>query len=48
MKKALIGAGGFAREIKAHMKMQKMWKNENYEIIFFVDDIYWKSNSDNI
>jgi len=39
MKKALIGAGGFAREIKAHLK-------EN--IPCFVDDIYWKENNEEI
>ena len=40
MKKALIGAGGFAREIKAHMGYHSMK--------FFVDDQYWVENNDNI
>ena len=39
MKKALIGAGGFAREIMAHMKQY---------LPCFVDDIYYKDNSENI
>lgn len=39
MKKALIGAGGFAREIKAHMKQ---------DLPCFVDDVYWKENTNNI
>lgn len=39
MKKALIGAGGFAREIKAHMKQ---------DLPCFVDDSYWKENDNNI
>jgi sugar O-acyltransferase (sialic acid O-acetyltransferase NeuD family) len=39
MKLALIGAGGFANEIRAHLK-------EN--VICFVDDIYYKENDDNI
>jgi sugar O-acyltransferase (sialic acid O-acetyltransferase NeuD family) len=39
MKKALIGAGGFAREVKAHLK-------EN--IPCFVDDIFWKENNEGI
>ena len=39
MKKALIGAGGFAREIKAHMKQ---------DLPCFVDDVYWKENNNNI
>lgn len=40
MKKALIGAGGSAREIKAQMCISDM--------ICFVDDIFWKPNLDNI
>lgn len=40
MKKALIGAGGFADEIKAHM-------NE-YDMVCFVDDFYYKENNKNI
>lgn len=39
MKKALIGAGGFAREIKYHLKD---------DIVYFVDDIYWKKNNEKI
>ncbi len=40
MKKALIGAGGFADEIKAHM-------NE-FDMVCFVDDSYYKENNKNI
>lgn len=40
MKKALIGAGGFAREIAAHMNLEN--------IIYFVDDVYWQNNNENI
>jgi len=40
MIKAIIGAGGFAREIKAQMKQPYM--------ISFVSDEYWSENSDNI
>lgn len=40
MKRALIGAGGFAREVKAHMN------NTNMKL--FVDDIYWNENNENI
>lgn len=40
MKKALIGAGGFAREIKAHM-------GDN-SIKCFIDDTYWIENNENI
>lgn len=40
MIKALIGAGGFAREVKAQMKQPNM--------ISFVSDEYWVENSDNI
>lgn len=40
MKKALIGAGGFADEIKAQM-------NE-FDMICFVDDFYYKENNKNI
>jgi sugar O-acyltransferase (sialic acid O-acetyltransferase NeuD family) len=39
MKKALIGAGGFAREIMAHMKQH---------LPCFVDDLYYKDNTENI
>jgi len=39
-KRALIGAGGFAREIKAHMKTPDM--------VCFVDDSYWFENENNI
>lgn len=37
MKKALIGAGGFAREIKAHLKSSDM--------VCFVDDQYYNEES---
>jgi len=40
MKRALIGAGGFADEIKAQM-------NE-FDMICFVDDFYYKENNKNI
>jgi sugar O-acyltransferase (sialic acid O-acetyltransferase NeuD family) len=40
MKKALIGGGGFAREIKSHIGDPK--------IKCFVDDEYWKENDDYI
>jgi sugar O-acyltransferase (sialic acid O-acetyltransferase NeuD family) len=40
MKKALIGAGGFAREIKAHMNDHRM--------VCFVDDKFWRPNTENI
>ena len=40
MEKALIGAGGFAREIKAHM-------GDN-TIKCFIDDAYWVENNENI
>lgn len=40
MKKALIGAGGFAREIRAHMG--------DYTMRCFVDDQYWEENNDHI
>lgn len=40
MKKALIGAGGFAREIKAHI-------GDN-TIKCFVDDKFWKENNEYI
>ena len=40
MEKVLIGAGGFAREIKAHMG--------NHSMKCFVDDKYWKENNENI
>jgi sugar O-acyltransferase (sialic acid O-acetyltransferase NeuD family) len=40
MKRALIGAGGFAREIKAHMG--------DHLMKCFVDDIYWKENNEYI
>jgi sugar O-acyltransferase (sialic acid O-acetyltransferase NeuD family) len=38
MKKALIGAGGFAREIRAHMG--------DHTMKCFVDDQYWKENTE--
>jgi len=40
MEKALIGAGGFAREIKAHIG--------NNTMKCFVDDEYWVKNNNNI
>lgn len=40
MKKALIGAGGFADEVKAHMGL--------FDMISFVDDVYYKQNDNNI
>lgn len=40
MEKVLIGAGGFAREIKAHMN--------DFSMKCFVDDKYYKKNTDNI
>jgi sugar O-acyltransferase (sialic acid O-acetyltransferase NeuD family) len=40
MKKALIGAGGFAREIKAHIG--------DFSMKCFIDDEYWVENGENI
>ena len=40
MEKVLIGAGGFAREIKAHMK--------DYNMKCFVDDEYYSENTEHI
>ena len=40
MKKALIGAGGFANEVKAHMK--------DFNMVCFVDDAYYIPNDKNI
>lgn len=40
MKKALIGAGGFADEVKAHMK--------EFDMVCFVDDKYYTPNDKNI
>ena len=40
MKKALIGAGGFADEVKAHMGQ--------FDMTCFVDDFYYKDNNKNI
>lgn len=40
MKRALIGAGGFAKEIKAQMG--------DSEMKCFVDDKFWKVNNENI
>jgi sugar O-acyltransferase (sialic acid O-acetyltransferase NeuD family) len=40
MKKAIIGAGGFAREVKAQMG--------DYTIKCFIDDQYWKENNEYI
>jgi sugar O-acyltransferase (sialic acid O-acetyltransferase NeuD family) len=39
MKKALIGAGGFADEVKAHMG--------EYDLISFVDDLYYSETDKN-
>jgi len=39
VKKALIGSGGFAREIKYHM---------NCDLTFFVDDSYWIEGDSNL
>jgi sugar O-acyltransferase (sialic acid O-acetyltransferase NeuD family) len=39
MKKALIGAGGFANEVKAHMG--------EYDLISFVDDLYYNETDKN-
>ena len=43
MKKALIGAGGSAREIRAHIK----YDDEKW-LPCFVDDEYWVENNNNI
>jgi len=40
MKNALIGAGGFANEVRAHM--------EDFKMVCFVDDEYYEENTDNI
>lgn len=40
MERALIGAGGFAKEIKYHMG--------NPHMKMFVDDVYYKENNENI
>jgi sugar O-acyltransferase (sialic acid O-acetyltransferase NeuD family) len=40
MEKVLIGAGGFSREIMAHIG--------DYSMKCFVDDEYWKENDENI
>ena len=40
MKRALIGAGGFADEVKAHMGQ--------FDMVSFVDDSYYKENDKNI
>lgn len=40
MKKALIGAGGFANEVRAHML--------DFKMICFVDDEYYVENDNNI
>lgn len=39
-KRALIGAGGFARELMAHMNTPNM--------VCFVDDCYWSENENNV
>ena len=40
MKKAIIGAGGFGREVYASLP-----KEEQTKTVFFVDDQYWKEGS---
>lgn len=40
MKKALIGAGGFANEVRAHMG--------EFNMVCFVDDEYYKPNDKNV
>jgi sugar O-acyltransferase (sialic acid O-acetyltransferase NeuD family) len=40
MKKVLIGAGGFADEVKAHMGL--------FDMISFVDDVYYKEGDEKI
>jgi sugar O-acyltransferase (sialic acid O-acetyltransferase NeuD family) len=40
MKQALIGAGGHAQEVRAHMG--------DFTMKCFVDDVYWKPNKDYI
>lgn len=40
MKRAIIGYGGFAREVAAHMELD--------DVKFFVDDEYWNSESKNL
>jgi len=40
MNKALIGAGGFADEIKAHMR--------DFDMVCFVDDYYYTENNKNV
>lgn len=43
MKKGIIGAGGFGREVYWSMDMM-----ERINTVFFVDDIYWDDNDDKI
>jgi sugar O-acyltransferase (sialic acid O-acetyltransferase NeuD family) len=43
MKKSIIGAGGFGREVYASIK-----QNENIDLVFFVEDTYWSNNSEKI
>ena len=40
MERAIIGAGGFAREVKSYLKIDN--------IKMFVDDYYWEENNKNI
>lgn len=37
---AIIGYGGFAREVKAHLSPRK--------VQFFVDDVYWRENTSGV
>lgn len=41
MKKAIIGAGGFAREVYWSLPLM-----ERLNTVFFVDDIYWNNSDD--
>ena len=43
MKKAIIGAGGFGREV-----FWSLSPIERIGSVFFVDDVYWKDNTDNV
>jgi sugar O-acyltransferase (sialic acid O-acetyltransferase NeuD family) len=41
MKKGIIGAGGFGREVFWSLPLE-----ERINTVFFVDDLYWKDNDD--
>jgi len=43
MKKAIIGAGGFGREV-----FWSLSPIERIGSVFFIDDVYWKDNTDNV